>query len=453
MVKLIQNPFFFLPVESTPRELDYKLNLARYICAEGFDVIIGNPPFIRDELKYKNYKGGFLEKGVNPDPEYYRKLKEKNVLLYCLSDEGAAQPAFSVSYQPAVEALKTMEYIFLWGKFQKKDLVERNPDEELSAKYKVTGHPGFELSFPKYKNYHKALKHPSLPNDYILINTNFGSINGFTLEENFEACSLISPETRKAAIEVWNKGSNSFNKFYEWLKGIIISYPKQIFLLRPHPTEKKEIYEKYFSSFPNVIISKQGNINQVISGAKLVLHNDCTSALQSYLMGVPVISLAHEEVKHVHARWALSFGALPQSLKEAKDLIDEVLKNKSFDPNLQAVIKKNAIATMSEMFCNIENSTKDIMSIIVSEMKRNFKDFIPYRAVDSRNMMQKVKCFIRGYLPLHYKVPVATHGSFLPFSKNDLKRRLDLLEKVDSFQISYKIKKIYPNTFIISKVR
>ena len=56
MPKIVDKPIFFLPVESTPRELDYKLNLARYFCNEGFDVIIGNPPFIRDELKYKNYK-------------------------------------------------------------------------------------------------------------------------------------------------------------------------------------------------------------------------------------------------------------------------------------------------------------------------------------------------------------------------------------------------------------
>jgi surface carbohydrate biosynthesis protein len=451
MAKTIQNPIFFLPVECTPRELDYKLNLARHVCAEGFDVIIGNPPFIRDELKYKNYKGGFLEKGVNPDPGYYRNLKEKGVLLYCLSDEGAAHPAFSVSYQPAVEALKTMEHIFLWGDFQKKDLLERNPEEELNAKYNVTGYPGFEFSFSKYRDYHKRLKPFFLPNDYILINTNFGSINGFTLEENFEACPLMSPETRKKIIESYEQENKSFNRFYEWLKGIITSYPEQIFLLRPHPTEKKEVYEQYFSSFPNVIISKQGNINQVISGAKLVLHNDCTSALQSYLMGVPVISLAYEELNNVHAAWSLSFGALPQSLKEIKDLIDDVLKNKSFDPSLQAMIKKNAVATISERFCNIENSTKDIISIIVSEMKHNFKDFIPYKAIDSRNMMQKAKCFIRRYLPLHYKTPIAGRGLLVPFSKNDVKRRLDFLEKIDGLHISYKINKIYPNTFMISK--
>ena len=181
MSKVIDKPIIFFPIECTPRELDYKLNLARYFCNEGFDVIIGNPPFIRDELKYKNYKGAFLEKGANPDPKYYNSLKEKEILLYCLSDEGAAHPAYSVTYQPAVDALKTMEYIFLWGDFQKNDLITRNSDYVLNEKYYTIGSPGLEFSLPKYNEYHKKLKPKSIPSEYILVNTNF--CNGCSMEE------------------------------------------------------------------------------------------------------------------------------------------------------------------------------------------------------------------------------------------------------------------------------
>ena len=74
MPEIISKPIIFLPIECITREFYYKLNLARISCNNKLDVIMGNPPFIRDELKYKNYKGLFVEKGENPDPEYYFQL-------------------------------------------------------------------------------------------------------------------------------------------------------------------------------------------------------------------------------------------------------------------------------------------------------------------------------------------------------------------------------------------
>ncbi len=451
MFDFIKKPIFFLPVECTPRELDYKLSLAKSLCQEGFDVIIGNPPFIRDELKYKNFKGGFLEKGVNPDPEYYMNLKRKEILLYCLSDEGAAFPAFSLNYQPAVDALKLMRHIFLWGDFQKDDLLKRNSDIELSAKYIVIGYPGFEFSFPKYKTYHKELKPLFLPDQYILVNTNFGAINGFSLEENLEACSHMSPETKEMLVKSYENETKSFGEFFGWITRIINEFPNETFLIRPHPTEKKSTYDKYFSAFKNAIVSKEGNANQVISTAKIVLHNDCTTALQSYLMEVPVISLSKSNADVVHASWALDFGAQPKSVEEAINLIKYILQHEKFDPDLTLSIQKNAQETLNQRFCNIENSSKDIVSIITAEMKDKWKNFLPYKIVDSRTLIQKIKLFIRKFLPLHYKIPVASRGSLVHFSANDIKKRFNGLQELDGINISYKIKKLYPNTFLISK--
>jgi len=451
MSMIVKNPIIFLPVESTPRELDYKLHLARYFCQADFDVIIGNPPFIRDELKFKNYKGGFLEKGVNPDPQYYQAIKEKQILLYCLSDEGAAYPAFSVTYKPAVDALKTMEHIFLWGNFQKNDLMDRNVDQELNDKYRVIGNPGFEFSLPHYKNYHQQLKPKNLPNEYILVNTNFGAFNGFTIEENLEACSHMSPETRKMLEGCYEKEKYSFDKFYEWLTKIVSHFPNEQFLIRPHPIERKELYQKHFSKFSNVLVSKEGNVNQIISAAKIVLHNDCTSALQSYLMEVPVISLAQSNIDYIHAPWALSFGSLPATIEEAINQVEYALKYKKWDPVLEISIQQKAAETMSKMFNNLGNSSKALSSIMISEMKEKFKNFKPYRVKDSRSLLQKLKLMVRSYLPLHYKVPVASREAMACFSKIDLQKRLDLMKEVDGESFSYQIKKIYPNTFLISK--
>ncbi|AIK96939.1 surface carbohydrate biosynthesis protein [Candidatus Odyssella acanthamoebae] len=447
---IIKKPLFFLPVESTPRELDYKLNIARKLCRHGIDVIIGNPPFIRDELHYKNFKGGFLEKGMNPLPSYYKSLKEKNIIVYCLSDEGAAHPAFSVTYEPAVESLKLAEKVFLWGEFQRKDLIARNSNPDLISRYQVIGYPGLELSLPKYKDYHNCLRPPSIGKDYILINTNFGSINGHSMEEVLKACPSMSPETLAMVKTSYENEKKGFALFRDWLDYIIQNFPTEHFLLRPHPVEKKENYAAYFGKYKNVTISQAGNANHIIAGAKLVIHNDCTTALQSYLAGMPVISLAKSNIDYIHAGWALAFGAQPDSKEQAVDLISHVLRLGHFNDSMKSSINQQAAEITSQMFCNLDHSTETLVETILSSMRNQFTAFAPYAVKDSRTLLQKFKAFLRKFFPLHYKVPIAGRVALSPFNKTDIHQRLKLLNKIDGIRQSYKIKKLYPNTYFIA---
>lgn len=448
----MNKPIIFIPIENTARELDYKINLARLLCNNHFDVMVGNPPFLRDELQFKNFKGAFFEKGANPTPEYYQALKNKEIFLYCLSDEGASHPAFSVTYKPAVDALKTMDHIFLWGNFQMQDLIQRNNDPDLIKKYKVTGYPGLEFSQPLYKSYHKVLKPKNLPESYILVNTNFGSYNGFEVKEIHKACTAMSPETKKMIDESYKREELCFKYFYEYIKKIIRNYPEQIFLIRPHPVENIEKYIKYFSEFKNVVVSKDGNVNQLISDAKLVIHSDCTTALQAYLMKVPAISLAHAYKDMTRATWALSFGAVPESYEEMIALINHVLTTKKLPYELEELIDKNAVETIEKMFGNAGESTNKIVSIISAELKDKFKVFNEYVVKDNRTFVQKLKILVRKFLPLHYNIPAASALLLLPYTKKDLKIRLDLLNRIENLSVSYNIKKVFPNTFYISSV-
>lgn len=442
---------FFIPVESPARELDYKLNLARHFCKEGFDVIIGHPPFIRDELKYKNYQGVFLEKGANPTPDYYANIAKKGVELFCLSDEGAAHPAYSVTYKPSVDALKEMKRIFLWGDFQKHDLIKRNDDNDLNNKYHTLGYPGLDLSLPKYKVYHQGLKPKKLPNDYILVNTNFGCCNGFGIKEELEACPTISPESKEMIVKGHQTEKKQFDKFYEWLRVLVDKFQDETFLIRPHPTEDKAVYEKLFSDCKNVVVSKDGNANQVISCAKLVLHHDCTTALQSYLMGVPVISLSYPNIDTLHASWALDFSACPQTVQELQDLVQDVLDHNGFTKKMTDAIHQKALKRTGEMFHDIGHASNNLVSNITRDMKDVIKKFRPYSLKDSRTLIMKLKLFLRKKLPLHYKTSRLTQATLTTVYKKDIERRLSLMDKMDAIGIKFNIKGIYPNTFLIEK--
>lgn len=432
--------------------MDYKINLARLFCKEGLNIVLGNPPFLRDELRHKNYHAIFLEKGANPDPLYYQKLCHKGIYLYDLSDEGAAEPVYSINYQPAVDSLKTMKKIFLWGNAQQDDLVWRNPDAALQEKYFIVGNPGFDLCTKKYKPFNIALKPNNIPASYILVNTNFGCKQSYRIEAHLEACNLISPSTKLMMENAYKKEAMEWPIFQEWLENIIQTFPEQRFLIRPHPVEIQENYEKIFKKYKNVLISKKGNVNYMIASAKIVLHKDCSTAMQAYLMGVPSISLGGESLYKNYTAWPFHFSALPKDINEAKELVTQILATGDMVGNLKHQIDKKANTFLEQNFCNLGNSTQALVDIIVKDAEDLIKNLTPYKLIDSRTPIQKFKLFFRKRMPLYYKVPKSARETLVKFTKKDIVKRLDLLESVDPMNIRLFVKKVFPNTFQIHRV-
>ena len=60
--------------------------------------------------------------------------------------------------------------------------------------------------------------------------------------------------------------------------------------IRPHPTEKIDYWLKNFIGYKNVIIESSGDISKYIRNAECIIQNGCTSAMESYISGVPVIN-------------------------------------------------------------------------------------------------------------------------------------------------------------------
>ena len=214
--------------------------------------------------------------------------------------------------------------------------------------------------------------------------------------------------------------------------------------------EIKENYKKIFSRYKNVVISKEGNANQAIASAKLVLHKDCSTAMQSYLMEVPAISLGGDLFKEYH-QWPLAFSVQPDTIDQAKKLIQKLLVDKKWDETTQRSIDHAAKKRLEENFYNIGEASKALIDFIIKDAEQLIKDKNPYKLVDSRSKIQKLKHFVRKFLPLHYKIDVATRETLIKFTKKDISNRLDSFESVDPLGIEFTVKKIFPNAYQISK--
>ncbi len=418
---------------------------------EGFDAVIGYPPFIRDELKYKNYRNSiFLEKGVNPTPEYYQLLADKGILCFDHSDEGAASKVYSVDYAPAVAAMKHMQILFLWGAAQKNEIMAINPDLDLSKRYKISGYAGFDVTTPSYKRYHRSLSKGMSNESYVLINTNFGCFNGHGADEELKACSAISPESIASIKKSYKVEEEDFPYFIKKIRILLESFPDQKFLLRPHPTEKQETYKRIFKGYRNLTISKTGTVNQALSRALVVIHKNCTTALQSYLMGIPVISLSVPSTKKMSSHsWSYSFGVAICSEEDLIKKMTVLLKTKVWEIDVQKRIDKRANLVIDKHFAQLGSAGQSIVTDIIRVYKSKTSIFQPYILNDSRTVWQKTKCFIRKFLPLTYKTSQTEAEIIETVTRLDVKQRLVGLEEVNPLRCKYKIKKLYPNSFLI----
>jgi hypothetical protein len=61
-------------------------------------------------------------------------------------------------------------------------------------------------------------------------------------------------------------------------------------IIRPHPSEAHEIYRSLFSAHEDIHVTSRGLAREWIAHASVVVHNSCTTGIESALMGVPTIA-------------------------------------------------------------------------------------------------------------------------------------------------------------------
>jgi len=61
-------------------------------------------------------------------------------------------------------------------------------------------------------------------------------------------------------------------------------------VIRPHPSENHQVYQEIASRCGRVRVTNEGNVIPWLRAAKALVHNGCTTAIEAYLMDVPVVS-------------------------------------------------------------------------------------------------------------------------------------------------------------------
>lgn len=282
------------PVENFVREFYAKFLLAALAAEQGWASLIAYKGFLRFHLP--PVKGVIVEMNLtNGDRmQGYADLCWK----VCAWDEEGllyinAQDYVHRRINP--EALKLSDQVYLWGEHQRRDIQDHIP--WTAENLIVTGNPRFDLLRPELRKFY-APAVDTLQNQYgryILVNTTFGDVNHyFGRDYNTrilnEAGKLSTPgqQQDQAAREAYKE--NLMHAFMDMLPALSTDFPRHTIIIRPHPAENFETWRAAAQDLPNVRMVHEGDPIPWLLGAEAVIHNSCTTGVQAYLLGRPVIA-------------------------------------------------------------------------------------------------------------------------------------------------------------------
>lgn len=245
--------------------------------AQGFDVLA-----LRPAMVLANY--------VRPNNvDLLRLYRAAGVRVGVLDTEGAAGKS-AEDYARLAARLPLaglVDLYCLWGENQRAAMLREGsvPATILRA----TGCPRFDFCAPPWR---EALLPVEGPTSYILVNTNFPTANPrFSTGSRREARAMRQVGFDAAFAEQFIADARrSLARVIETVDRLAARWPGEQFVLRPHPFENIRAYDALLSR-PNVRLRQEGTSLQWIRSAKMLIHQNCSTAIEAVMMGREPVSL------------------------------------------------------------------------------------------------------------------------------------------------------------------
>ena len=379
-----------IPVENQVRELDPKLLLACIAARRGFSSVIGS----RRELEFRidSYpRSIYLSKSMTRRSLIFFRMARKFGHEIVTWDEEALvhlppETYFSRRLHP--EAIRHVSHLFAWGQ-DNVDLWRQYAHLPEDMPIHSTGNPRNDMLRPEmlpfYEEEVQALRRRY--GDFILVNTNFNHVNAFGPDMNlFHPVNQPGEKakfgraargmSRGYAQGLWDHKHAVFKSFQQLLPKLDKAFPELNIIIRPHPTERHDIYTDIAARCSRVHVTNEGNVVPWILATRVVLHNGCTTGVESFVMGVPSISYRESiDEKYDNGFYRLPNAVSHQSFNfdQLRDMIHLILSGKlgvADGDERQALVKRYLSSQDGPLACE---RMVDILAAAVTDQNDNDK--------------------------------------------------------------------------------
>jgi surface carbohydrate biosynthesis protein len=337
----------YLPIEIHSREFHAKLYLAYQACQRGWTVLIG-PEYDVNKLARYLPSGVYFGNGFHKKATRISRIMKKYGHSVILQDEEGLVRWTTKLYQEYrinPEINNFADHFLCWGD-EDKSIIQSSFKKITSAI--SVGNLRLDLLSPSLRKiFLENMNDIKSDNgDFVLINGNFGSTNhtlgvDYYLNEIRLRGWLDNSLKKKFQLERVAFQKKIFEEMVEL--SIAISKSGQKVIVRPHPSESIEVWEKKTANYSkNIKIIRSGNIIPWLVSAKLIIHNGCNTAIEGLLLDKTIIS--YRPYKNSNVETYLP-NAISVGLETKEDVINYI---KNFKVDKFNIAKKESLSILSK---------------------------------------------------------------------------------------------------------
>jgi surface carbohydrate biosynthesis protein len=297
---------FFLSLQYTARELDFNVLLATRLAQKDRRILFGHRRvLLRISCSFRGglYVGKDLIKSYQThELRNLHRIRAQGFGTIHLDEEGAVHAGDDEHFDKMLRfrldprVLSERDWICTWGARQQSVYSTWAP--KMAERIVTTGHPRFDLLKDPLCRYHQEAvdnlksKHHS----FFLFCTNFQRANHMNGPSRiFERPGrLFDPEEygRERFLMEWSHSHRMLSRFVELIHVLSARFPNRRLVVRPHPTEDLALYQSAFKDLTNVVVDRRFSVQPWILACDALIHNGCTTGIEGWLAGKPVINYA-----------------------------------------------------------------------------------------------------------------------------------------------------------------
>ncbi len=331
----------YIPIEVKIRELEGRTLLALAAAERGHQVILGSKMDALIPAVDGHLPAGVIHmKSLTPSDQMLDQLTKLKSNGHLVTSQDEESGLLDESYEKFARiryselSINKADAVFGWGEFDTASLKQVYPD--FAEKMIATGSPRVDFWRKDFQNYFhldsKLQKWQDKP--YLMVVSNFGSVIRSNKIWNVMARLREAgyfdrdPEMELFEYEYSGYMLQLIGHFVKMIRQLAETYPDVNILIRPHPVEADEAWDKMIGPYPNVHVFREGTISAWIRGATAIIHNGCTSALEAAVSGVPRIAYRplpshfEREIPNQLSREAFT-------MDELLEKVDHLLQNQS----------------------------------------------------------------------------------------------------------------------------
>ena len=284
--------YLYLPITSQPRELDAKLLLALVAKEQGITPVLGYKTTFRARLPGLK-PGTYLSHNARDQAKFNDEIAALGHRIFALDEEALVRQSDEIFLRKHPEnAFEHVHRVLCWGE-DDAQMWERC-DITPPCGTKIVGNPRMDLLRPELAAYYaeRVAELHDLYGEYVLLNTNFPTVNNATPQGGGVRMKNWALDDRGQQIEqefLSNKKA-MFEATLALLKPLAEALAPLSLVLRPHPNEDHTPWEKVAAELDNVHVTFEGGVVPWLIGAKALVHNNCTTAVESAVAGTPIIN-------------------------------------------------------------------------------------------------------------------------------------------------------------------